>query len=121
MITLFVELSCDEQDCDLAYPPAVTEVTDIRASRAGAKAAGWTRRDGKDYCPKHSSNEQTALVAVVEGLAAKGRTDSEIADGLEWPRWKVQQFRARHGIRAGVTPGRRPNVRRQPRQEGQPS
>lgn len=23
MITLFVEMSCDEQDCDLAYPSAV--------------------------------------------------------------------------------------------------
>lgn len=116
MITLIVELSCDQPDCDLAYSPAVNELTDVRATRKGAGDAGWTRSDGKDYCPQHSTNEDAALVAVVTGLAAKGRNDSEIAAGLERPRWWVQQFRAKHGIKAGVTPGRPARRRTQPRQ-----
>ncbi|MFG1659017.1 hypothetical protein ACGFIY_21045 [Micromonospora chersina] len=115
MITLIVELSCDHDGCDLAYAPAVDELTDISATRKGATEAGWIHRDGKDYCPGH--NPDAALIAVVKGLVAKGRNDSEIAVGLEWPRWKVQQFRAKHGIKAGVTPGRPARRRTQPRQE----
>ncbi|WP_036374375.1 hypothetical protein [Micromonospora sp. ATCC 39149] len=104
MITLIVELSCDATDCDIAYAPAVDELTDVQATRKGAMAEGWARRDGKDYCPGH--HPEAALITVITGLAAKGHTDSEIADGLDWSRWKVQQFRARHGIQPGVSPGR---------------
>lgn len=115
MITMIVELSCDHDDCDVAYAPSAEEMTSVKATRVGATIAGWTRVDGNDYCPTHAA--EPPLVALVRQLAAKGRNDSEIAAFMDRPRWWVQQTRAKHGIKPGVRPGRPANRRTQPRQD----
>jgi hypothetical protein len=106
VIALIVELSCDQPDCDLAYAPATTELTDVRATRRGSRVAGWTRRDGLDFCPSHSSDSPAAMVDVVRALAGKRMTDTAIGEALGWSRRQVQKFRDQHGIPSGAGPGR---------------
>lgn len=94
-ITLIVELACDHDGCDTAYAPAITELTSVQATLAGAARAGWTVR-GQHLCPAHNGN--AALIAMVTGLVAQGQTDGQIGDGLGWPFWQVQRFRSKYGI-----------------------
>lgn len=46
---------CDEPGC----PHWIGEVADswggTKQARKEARAAGWTRRDGKDICPRHAA------------------------------------------------------------------
>lgn len=116
MITLVVELSCDHDGCDTAYAPSVEELTSVQLTRVGATIAGWMRRDKQDLCPQHSQTGESPEVSQVRALAGQGRNDSQIATVVGRPRWWVQQLRAKHGIKAGVAPGRPARRRTQPRQ-----
>lgn len=103
MITTYIELSCDHDGCTTAYAPSVTEVTSVQATRVGSVIAGWTRRDGLDYCPEHAAEAEPPTVARVRELAAKGLGDAQIGAQLGMERGGVQKLRKRYGI-----PGRRP-------------
>ncbi|WP_033338886.1 hypothetical protein [Catenuloplanes japonicus] len=53
------ELACDHPGCFTAYQASVEQVDSLRDTRAGAKAAGWTRAESSegaklDRCPAHS-------------------------------------------------------------------
>lgn len=52
--TQFIDLFCDADPC--GQWADVNEQRGDTASdlRQAARRIGWTRRDGKDYCPKHS-------------------------------------------------------------------
>lgn len=55
-----LSLYCDHPDC--ANEPAWN--ADLRDGtpaqiRAEARAYGWTRRNGKDYCPDHSDHSDS--------------------------------------------------------------
>lgn len=38
--------------------------SDVRLMRRNAVRAGWTRRDGLDYCPEHSASAPDGEVAA---------------------------------------------------------
>lgn len=47
------ELLCDYPKCSMDFGNGGDDRLGPELRR-DAKAAGWTRRDGKDYCPEHS-------------------------------------------------------------------
>lgn len=98
MITMIVELSCDEQDCHNAYVPSITELTSIRATRIGSMIVGWTRSRDKDYCPEH---RQPNKVDQIRTLAGQRLTDKQIGVQLGVTGARVQQIRKAHGIAPG--------------------
>lgn len=103
MITLYVELACDQPGCDTAYAPAVDELTSVKRTRVGSIIAGWARRGGKDYCPQHAAEAEPPAVSRVRELAAKGLSDEQIGLRIGMTRSGVQHLRQQYDI-----PGRRP-------------
>lgn len=98
MITLIVELSCDEDGCDVGYAPSIDELTSVKRTRVGAVIAGWTRAGGKDFCPGHKRTERADRVRE---LAGQGLTDRLIGERLGVSRFVVQQIRKQHEISPG--------------------
>lgn len=52
-LSRYVTVFCDTPECSLWAGQEETAA----AARRVAKRAGWTRRDGRDYCPKHSEGD----------------------------------------------------------------
>lgn len=100
MITRYIELSCDQDDCTNAYGASPTEITSLRLTRIGALVHGWTRHDSRDYCPDHGRVDE--LVATIRRLAADRLTDVQIAERVGIDRTTVQKTRAANGIPAGL-------------------
>lgn len=99
MITRIIELSCDHPDCDIAYAPSALEQTSLRLTRVGSIMVGWTRRDGRDYCPDHSRDDRVEQVRKLAGLRLN---DTQIGQRLGISRGYVQRIRASHGIGSGL-------------------
>lgn len=76
MIRAIVELSCDDDGCDIAYSPSFTEIESVSLTRVGATIAGWTRADGMDQCPAHAREDHRA--ARVRELVGRRMTDGQI-------------------------------------------
>jgi hypothetical protein len=98
VITHYVELSCDERDCSNAYAASPLEVTSVQATRVGSLVHGWTRHEGRDYCPEHRRESREEQV---RRLAGQGWNDSRIGAQLGIRRWQVQKIRSAHGIEPG--------------------
>lgn len=107
MITRIIELSCDDDGCDVAYQPSAQEQTSLRLTRIGSTVCGWTRRDGLDYCPDHRREDRAD---VVRRLAGQRLTDAQIGQRLGLHRTVVQQIRAAHGIAPGLGRVGRPSI-----------
>ena len=106
MITRYIELSCDHDGCDVAYAPAVDEITSVSKTRIGSLVAGWTRADGRDYCPDH----QAPIVAELRELAAMRLSDDQIAYQLRVHRNTVLRLRKDNGIKPGLGRVGRPSI-----------
>lgn len=98
MITRYVELSCDEPDCSNAYAASPLEVTSVQATRVGSMVHGWTRHEGRDYCPDHRHESQAD---AVRRLAGQGLNDTQIGRQLNIRRDRVFRVRAENGIEPG--------------------
>lgn len=107
VITRIIELSCDHDGCDNAYAPSVQELTSLRLTRIGSVVAGWTRRNGLDYCPDHRREDRTDAVRRLAGL---GLTDDKIGLRLGCHRAVVQKIRADAGIPPGLGRVGRPAI-----------
>jgi hypothetical protein len=99
VITRIIELSCDYDECDVAYAPNPQEMTSLRLTRIGSMIAGWTRADGKDFCPEHP---QTGLVDRIRQLAGQRLTDGEIAARLGISRTTANGLRRANNIPPGL-------------------
>lgn len=100
MITAYYELTCNGDGCTNAYPAPAEELTNPTAMWRSAEAAGWTRKAPNHYCP--ACNGIGELIALVTILAAARKTDDQIGAEIgDWPRYKVQKFREKFGIKAG--------------------
>lgn len=98
MITRYVELSCDDEDCTNAYAASPQELTSVQLTRVGSMVHGWTRNEGRDYCPEH---RRESRADAVRRLAGERLNDSEIGRRLGLSRYWVQRTRAEHGIPPG--------------------
>lgn len=98
MITHYIELSCDHEDCTNAYAATPHELTSLQATRVGSMVHGWTRHDGRDHCPEH---RRESRADQVRRLAAERLTDSEIGRRLGVTRDRVLRIRTEHGIPPG--------------------
>jgi hypothetical protein len=99
VITRIIELSCDHEDCDVAYQPSAQEQTSLSLTRVGSTVCGWTRQDRRDYCPEHRRADRADAVRRLVGLRL---TDAQIGARLGLHRTVVQQIRAAHGIAPGL-------------------
>jgi hypothetical protein len=99
VITRIIELSCDHDDCNAAYPPSLQESTSLRLTRIGSAVYGWTRHDGHDYCPDH---RRESRADAVRRLAGQRLTDTQIGERLGLHRTHVQKIRADHRIAPGL-------------------
>lgn len=102
MITRVIELSCDEDGCDVAYQPSVEECTSLPLTRVGSAVCGWTQQGGLDFCPDH---RRETRADKVRGLARRGLTDAEIGERIGIGRTQVQKIRAAHRIPPGRSGG----------------
>lgn len=99
-ITRIIELSCDFDDCDVAYAPSFEELTSLKLTRVGSIFAGWTQKDGDDFCPAHP--QQDERVERIRALVGQKLNDSQIGRRLGLPRHAVQKLRSANGIRSGL-------------------
>lgn len=63
-ITVTTDVFCDYKDCE-RYCGVSGKKLAARSARSEAKSQGWTRMDGKDYCPTHKPTRVTALTFPV--------------------------------------------------------
>jgi hypothetical protein len=99
VITRYIELSCDHEDCSSACAASPQELTSLQLTRVGSMVHGWTRHDGSDYCPDHRREE---LADAIRKLAGQRLTDGQIGKRLGLGLTRVQRIRAEHGIAPGL-------------------
>lgn len=63
-----VSLWCDAPECSTADAWNLSrDYSTATEVRRAARLDGWTRRDGKDYCPEHSDEADQVCIELPNG------------------------------------------------------